>query len=84
MLVRRRFVLAQANFYAQVLVPCAAGERATGGGGSSGGEPGLNLTQSGPHPQLSEGETPTGWFVTYHNTTNLARLVHGIAICAAP
>jgi hypothetical protein len=83
-LVRTRSALSLANNYGQVLVPCAAGERATGGGGYSEGEPGLNPTQSVPYPLLFEGETPTGWFVTYHNTTNLARFVHGIAICAAP
>ncbi len=83
-LVRTRFALALANSFGQVLVPCAAGERATGGGGHSGGEPGLNLTQSVPYPQLLEGETPTGWYVSYQNTTNVARYINGFAICAAP
>ena len=83
-LVRTRFALAQANSSGEVLVPCAAGERATGGGGHSGGQPGQHLTQSVPYPQILEGETPTGWYVSFLNTTNVDRYVHGFAICAAP
>jgi hypothetical protein len=65
-------------------VACAAGERATGGGGFSNGLPGLILTQSGPFPQLTDNETPTGWFVTYDNNTAQSRTITAFAICAAP
>jgi hypothetical protein len=65
-------------------LPCAPGERVTGGGGGNSGVEGLHLTQSGPYPQLTDGETPTGWFVSYQNTTGALRYVHVFAICAAP
>ena len=42
------------------------------------------LTQSGPFPQLTDDETPTGWFVTYDNTTAQNRTVTAFAICVAP
>ena len=65
-------------------MPCAAGERATGGGGSVSGVQGLIITQSAPYPELSEGETPTGWYVSYQNTTAQAYYINGFAICVAP
>jgi hypothetical protein len=69
---------------ATVTVACAAGERATGGGGFTGGQIDLFITQSGPYPELTDGETPTGWFVTYHSNRRDRRTVTAFAICAAP
>ena len=60
------------------------GRTGTGGGGHVSGVPGLNITQSTPYPELSEGETPTGWYVSYHNTTRQAYYINGYAICVAP
>lgn len=82
--VRTRSASINANLGGGVLVPCAQGERATGGGGMVSGVPGLLLTQSVPYPQLTEGETPTGWYVSYQNTTAQSYYIHGFAICAAP
>jgi len=82
--VRTRSALINPYLAAGVQVPCAPGERATGGGGSVSGVPGLNLTQSGPYPELTEGETPSGWYVSYQNTTAQAYYINGYAICAAP
>lgn len=82
--VRKRSVLIDAVSDGGVEIPCAPGERATGGGGMTGGLRGLNLTQSTPYPQLSEDETPTGWFVSYKNTRTLAAYINGYAICLAP
>jgi hypothetical protein len=63
---------------------CQAGERATGGGGSNGGEAGVNIIQSSPYPEVSAGTTPTGWQVTYHNTTGADSDIWAYAVCAAP
>jgi hypothetical protein len=82
--VRTRFAVAYAFLYGEVLVPCENGERATGGGGHAGGQIGLPLIQTGPYPELSDGETPTGWFATFQNTTGQSRYVYGFAICVAP
>jgi hypothetical protein len=82
--VRTRSALINPYLPVGLHVPCAAGERATGGGGSVSGVPGLMITQSAPYPELSEGETPTGWYVIYQNTTAQAHDIHGFAICAAP
>ncbi|HQZ37668.1 MAG TPA: type II toxin-antitoxin system HicA family toxin [Vicinamibacterales bacterium] len=75
---------ATAHAAGSVIVACAAGERATGGGGHTSGLPGFILTQSVPYPQLTDGETPTGWFVSFDNTTGQDRFVIGIAICVTP
>ncbi|MEZ5292437.1 MAG: hypothetical protein R2745_15250 [Vicinamibacterales bacterium] len=83
-LVRTNAAWATARGSATVVVPCASGERATGGGGMTSGVPGLLLLQTGPYPQLTDGETPTGWFATYENPTGQDRYVHGFAICIAP
>ncbi|MGE0811742.1 MAG: hypothetical protein AB7O28_15880 [Vicinamibacterales bacterium] len=83
-LVRTNTAPAKAYFGGTVYVSCAPGERATGGGGMTSGVTGLVLLQSGPYPQLTDGETPTGWFVTYENPTAQDRLVYGFAICVAP
>lgn len=82
--VRTRSALLNAYLPGGVHVPCAAGERATGGGGSVSGVQGLIITQSAPYPELSEGETPTGWYVSYQNTTAQAYYINGFAICVAP
>lgn len=82
--VRTRSVLIPSQGAAVVVVPCADGERATGGGGGTSGVGGLLLTQSLPYPQLEEGETPTGWAVSYTSTRTQSSYVHGFAICAAP
>lgn len=82
--VRSRSTLVAANWDGGVEVPCAPGERATGGGGMVSGVPGLVLTQSTPYPQLTDGETPTGWYTSYKNNTATSYFVHGFAICVAP
>jgi len=82
--VRTQSALINPHFPAGVHVPCAAGERATGGGGAVSGVQGLIITQSAPYPELSEGESPTGWYVSYLNTTAQAYYIHGFAICVAP
>ena len=82
--VRTGYVLVQNLWESGVVVPCAEGERATGGGGSTTGQPGLVLIQSAPYPQLTDGETPTGWYASYLNTSGQARYVYAYAICAAP
>jgi hypothetical protein len=69
---------------ATIVVSCAAGERATGGGGSTEDVDGVFIARSAPYPQTTEGETPTGWLVTYQNTTDNGRFVYVFAICAAP
>ena len=48
------------------------------------GVPGFIMTQSVPYPQLTDGETPTGWYVSFRNTNTQAYYVNGYAICAAP
>jgi hypothetical protein len=82
--VRTRTGVGNAYLGGSVVVPCAQGERATGGGGHAGGQPGVNITQSAPNPQLTEGETPTGWFVSFENTTETTRTLYGYAICVSP
>jgi hypothetical protein len=82
--VRTRYALANAYLFGEVLVPCESGERATGGGGHSGGQIGVTITQTGPYPELTDGETPTGWFASFQNTTGQSRYVYGYAICVAP
>jgi hypothetical protein len=64
-------------------VVCGTGERAVGGGGSTGDLPGLFITQSVPYPP-GAAQDPTGWLVTYQNTTDVAQRVFGYAICVAP
>ncbi len=81
--VRTRYAVASAYLFGEVQVPCESGERATGGG-HSGGQIGLTLTQTGPYPELSDGETPTGWFATFQNTTGQSRYVYRYAIGVAP
>jgi Collagen triple helix repeat (20 copies) len=61
--------------------PCQAGERATGGGGNNVASAGVNIIQSAPQPLSG---TPTGWQVTYHNTTGVAHSIFAYAICASP
>ena len=82
--VRTRSALVGANLDGGVEIPCAPGERATGGGGMVSGVPGLNLTQSTPYPQLNDGETPTGWYVSYKNTRAQSFFINGYALCVAP
>jgi Collagen triple helix repeat (20 copies) len=82
--VRTQSAVGNAYLGGSVVVPCAEGERATGGGGHAGGQPGVNITQSSPYPQLTEGEIPTGWFVSFENTSATTRPLFGYAICVTP
>jgi hypothetical protein len=82
--VRTASVAVPAYFPGGLEIRCADGEYATGGGGSTSGVVGFNLTQSAPYPQLTDGETPTGWYVSYQNTTAQGRFIHGFVICVAP
>jgi Collagen triple helix repeat (20 copies) len=63
-------------------VECLAGERATGGGAANRSAPGVYVVQSAP--PTSAGATPTGWLVTYENTTGLSVAVFALVICASP
>ncbi len=62
---------------------CPAGQRATGGGGNTGGN--QYAFQSQPSP-AGAGQTPTGWFVNGANPGGAAATgsVIAYAICAAP
>jgi hypothetical protein len=82
--VRTQSGVGNAYLGGSVVVPCAQGELATGGGGHAGGQPGVKITQSSPYPQLSEGESPTGWFVSFENTSPTTRTLFGYAICVTP
>lgn len=82
--VRTQSALTNAYLGGSVVVACAEGERATGGGGHAGGAQGLSLTQSTPYPVVEDGETPTGWFVSFDNTTATRRYIYGYVICVAP
>jgi hypothetical protein len=71
-------------------VPCAPGERATGGGLLSSGS-GQTDAMVGSHPTtvggglVSEGDTPVGWRSVYQSFTDVAgRVITGYAICAKP
>jgi hypothetical protein len=81
--VRTASAVAQARIGGYVAATCAPGERATGGGGFNLGLAEMTLTQSGP-TELLDGETPTGWFVTYENRGAQDRTITAFAICAAP
>jgi len=70
-------------FSISLLVRCDTGERAVSGGGSTGDLEGLFITQSVPYPP-GVGQDPTGWTVTYQNTTDDAQRVFGYAVCVAP
>ena len=82
--LRTRLFTVTAYGSASVAVPCAAGERATGGGGFTSGQQYLTLHQSRPWPEWEDGETPTGWSVTYISNNGSDHYVTGYAICAAP
>ena len=62
---------------------CPPGERATGGGGTNGNFPGVHLKQSYPTP-ASPGLQPTGWSVSYQNTTGSAAIARAYVVCASP
>jgi hypothetical protein len=62
---------------------CQAGERATGGGGVNANTPGVHLKQSFPDP-LFPGSEPTGWGVSYENTTASAVSIRAYVVCARP
>jgi Collagen triple helix repeat (20 copies) len=64
-------------------VSCNPGEVATGGGGVDVNAIGVHLKQSYPSPH-SVGATPTGWTVSYENTTGVAHNVYAEVVCAAP
>lgn len=72
-----------ANTAKIVNVACAEGERATGGGGNNVAARGVNVIQTAPEP-LGNASTPTGWQVTWDNTTASAKGVTVYAICASP
>ena len=73
----------QASGTLTVSIDCALGERATGGGGANGGAAGVHLKQSGPTP-ATQGATPTGWTVTFENTSADAAVVRAWVVCASP
>jgi hypothetical protein len=60
---------------------CLSGERATGGGGFDVGNPNVWIYQSGP---ASAGGVPTGWQVSFHNTSGTAGTGFTYVICASP
>ncbi len=64
-------------------VSCLPGERATGGGATNVNAAGVHLKQSYPEP-LNAGSIPTGWNVSYQNTTGAAASGHAYAICVSP
>jgi hypothetical protein len=63
-----------------VAVSCPAGEFASGGGGNAQSNPGMTIIQAAPEPAFGSG-APTGWQVTYHNSTTSARISYGYAVC---
>jgi hypothetical protein len=71
------------NTVGLVSVSCKPGEVATGGGGVNGDTPGVHLKQSYPAPG-PEGSTPTGWTVTYENTTGGTVFINADVVCASP
>lgn len=82
--VRTATAVVNPNLSGGLAVACLPGERATGGGVFNWGLGELHITQTGPYPELTEGETPTGWFATVKNMDNVLREITGFAICAAP
>jgi hypothetical protein len=64
-------------------VSCQAGERATGGGAANQSAPGVYVKQSAPFP-MTAGATPTGWFLSYENTTGSNATGFAFVICASP
>jgi hypothetical protein len=71
-------------------VPCATGERATGGGLSP-STTGTTDAMVGSHPTTAgggipaEGDTPVGWRSLYQSSTAVAgRVITAYAICARP
>lgn len=66
-------------------VNCNAGERATGGGDQlwNGSDAGNSVVASSPVPN-GQGETPTGWHVTWENKSGGTDTIHTYAICASP
>ncbi|MEA2386319.1 MAG: hypothetical protein QOJ22_493 [Thermoleophilaceae bacterium] len=73
----------QASTTITVGVTCDSGERATGGGGSNGSAGGVHLVQSNPTP-ATQSATPTGWAVTYENTSGAPAVIRPWVICASP
>jgi hypothetical protein len=67
------------NSLVNVLVSCQAGERATGGGAANQGTAGVHMEQS-----LPTGAPPTGWEVTYFNTTGSTATGFAFVVCASP
>ena len=73
----------QASGILTVSIDCNLGERATGGGGTNGAIAGVHLKQSGPTP-ATQGATPTGWSVTFENTSANPAVVRPWVVCASP
>lgn len=72
-----------ANSTEFVSISCNPGEVATGGGGVNQDTTGVHLKQSFPTPHLA-GDTPTGWTVSYENTTASAHTIYADVVCASP
>jgi hypothetical protein len=77
----RRYDNAGAGGYFGVVAPCNPGERATGGGASSGMA--TQMLDSLPYPIEADG-TPTGWKTAVHNITDHAITIWFYAVCASP
>jgi hypothetical protein len=73
----------QASTIVTATAECNAGERATGGGGTSGNATGVHLKHSAPTPS-AQGETPSGWSATYENTSGSPAVIRAWVVCAAP
>jgi len=73
----------QAGTVVTASVACDAGEKAVGGGGTNGAVAGVHLKQSVPTPS-TQAETPTGWSVTYENTTASPAVIRAWVVCSSP
>jgi hypothetical protein len=73
----------QAGTILTATVECNAGERATGGGGTSGSAAGIHLKHSVPTPS-TQGATPTGWAAVYENTSANPGTIRAWVVCASP
>jgi hypothetical protein len=73
----------QAGTVVTTSITCDTAERAVGGGGTNGAAAGVHLKQSVPTPSTQAG-TPTGWSVTYENTTASPAVIRAWVVCASP
>jgi hypothetical protein len=65
-----------------ISVDCLPGEVAVGGAGVNQNRIGVHLKQFYPTP-LSDGATPTGWNLSYENTTGVAATGYLYVLCAS-